>query len=149
MILARTAVIAVVHAMLLILFASPRVDASSEVSAQHLLKGDDIARHRPHIEFAAAPDAPPVLVQSEYNQFAPRSHPHHAKHKSHGLKKHTLETWLHKLGVHANKGQLDKLYRKIEKKVHHHDREAKHGDKEKDGEPAWRVVHHKGEAGGV
>ncbi len=81
MILARTAVMVLVHGILLVLLP---LLMSRQQRRLHTapLKRDDIARHRPHIDFVAAPDAPPVLVESEYNQFAHRSHRHHPKHES-------------------------------------------------------------------
>ncbi|CDR88860.1 uncharacterized protein SPSC_05692 [Sporisorium scitamineum] len=96
---------------------------------QHFERHDDGSR--PPVEFAAPIDAPPTLVKSQYNQFAaPPAHAessngHSKKHSGDKVSRKKLVHWMHKLGLHPNKHQVDSLYRWIDRK-HRHKHHGEH-----------------------
>ena len=133
---------------------APLASASSGVHPQHPFKRhDDASSNLPHVSFASAPDAPPVLVKSEYNQFAPPPTHHsngdkHKKNHHHDkddeISRGTFVRWMQQLGLHASQHQVDKLYGLVSRHKHHkhHHEQHANGEKKVSGaaKPAWVQV---------
>ncbi|SPC63279.1 uncharacterized protein UHOD_06620 [Ustilago sp. UG-2017b] len=148
-------------AVFLLLLSSPII--SAHVSGDHALQQPSKrSENRPAIEFATTPQEAanerPALIQPQYNQFSPppthRGNYHHRHHSGgKGLSKNKLQHWMHKLGLHPTKHQIDQLYSKVNKhdKQHHGGQRGrgKHtsgkggGDKERG--PVWKEVDDEGE----
>ncbi|SPO30654.1 uncharacterized protein UTRI_05271 [Ustilago trichophora] len=149
--------------LILLVVSTSTSTSAARANEQNLLKRHDLEDNdRPQISFAAAPNSPPALVKSEYNQFAvPPSAPHGKKHhgKKHGGKKEKEEgvsrgrfvQLMHKIGLHPNKHQIDRLYGLVKvvkgkhhKKKHHGKKaKAKHHADKSSGEakpPVWTEV---------
>lgn len=121
------------------------VSASHSVQAQHHLKRDHNSQNAkgPPVEFAAPLDAPPVLVKSLYNQFAP--HGKHAKlanARDKGIKR--LQRWMHRLGLHPSDHQARSLYGMIRnaQREKHHDH-GPHGEKHHEHKHKQRSKQHR------
>lgn len=143
--------LSVVLASLILLVSLTGVGASGGQHLQRPFKRHDEVTG-PHFDFAGALDDEPVLVKSQYNQFAPREPPaHHLKHESGGKNQHggkglsrqTLVHWMHKLGLHPSKHQIETLYGLVSGHKHnnHHLAHKEHESKTKgQGKPAWIEV---------
>ncbi|SPO31087.1 uncharacterized protein UTRI_05271_B [Ustilago trichophora] len=147
-------------ALLLLIFLVLSTSTSvARADEQNLIKRHDLEDNdRPQISFAAAPNSPPALVQSEYNQFAPPPSPsdgknrgkkHHGKKDNEeGVSRGKFVQLMHKLGLHPTKHQIDRLYGLVKGKHHkkkHHGKKAqgKHHAHKSSGEaqkPVWTEV---------
>lgn len=146
--------------LLLILLVVSTSTSVARADEQNFIKRRDVeVNDRPQISFAAAPNSPPALVKSEYNQFAPppsspRVKKHHSKKhegkkdKEEGVSRGKFVQLMHKLGLHPNKHQIDRLYGLVKGKHHkkkHHGKKAKgkhHADKSSGAAkmPVWTEV---------
>ncbi|CCF48716.1 hypothetical protein NDA11_003296 [Ustilago hordei] len=148
-------------AVFLLLLSSPII--SAHASGDHALQQPSKrSENGPAIEFATTPQEAanegPALIEPQYNQFAPpptHRGNHHDRHHhgGKGLSKNKLEHWMHKLGLHPTRHQIDQLYSKVNKhdQQHHRGQGGRgkqtsgkgRGDKEKP--PVWKELNDQGQ----